>query len=357
MARGFVAVKKVKTISLILVVLILAMSLTACGGAKKGSSSQSQQSSSEPEYTLQLAGAYPSTGETPRAKASAMIKDLIEKKSNGKIKVELYLDSQLGGDRETLESCQAGNIAMVSLTTAPAVNFVPKLAVFDIPMLFDNLDIAKKVLSGEFKEKLAQEYEKAGFKLLLMVPISYREMTANKAINNINDFKGIKIRTMENKYHMEFWKNLGANPTPLNFSELYVALQQGTVDAQENPYDILLANKFYEVQKYINHTHHIAFVHTVVMNKNLYDSMPDDYKKIIDESMNEVSEFLFNESKAQNEKMLSELKNKGMQVVELSEDVKAKMKEAAEKVAEMVKKDIGSDFVDELYKAIEEAKK
>ncbi|MCG0276489.1 MAG: TRAP transporter substrate-binding protein [Thermosediminibacteraceae bacterium] len=349
--------KKFRIISLITILLIIAMALTACGQSQSGTTPQSEQEQQQsPEYTLQFAGAYPSTGDTPRAKASVMVKDLIEQKSNGKIKVELYLDSQLGGDRETLESCQAGNIAMVSLTTAPAVNFVPKLAIFDIPMLFDDLDQAKKVLSGPFREKLAQEYEKAGFKLLLITPIGYREMTANKAINNVNDFKGIKIRTMENKYHMEFWKALGANPTPLNFSELYIALQQGTVDAQENPYDILLANKFYEVQKYVNHTHHIAFIHTIVMNKNLYDSMPDEYKKIIDESMEEVSEFLFNESKVQNEQMLTQLKNNGMQVIEMSQDVKAKMVEAAEKVANMVRNDVGSDIVDELMKAIEEAK-
>ncbi|MGB9812120.1 MAG: TRAP transporter substrate-binding protein [Thermovenabulum sp.] len=354
--------KKMKILSLILVILLIAMNVAACSSKNNANTPSQQQqqqnnNASGPEYTLQIAGAYALNADTPRAKATKMMKDLIEQKSNGKIKVELYLDSQLGGDRETLESCQAGNIAMVSLTTAPAVNFVPKLAIFDIPMLFDNLDVAKKVLSGEFRQKLAQEYEKAGFKLLLMVPISYREMTANKAINNINDFKGIKIRTMENKYHMEFWKALGANPTPLNFNELYIALQQGTVDAQENPYDVIMASKFYEVQKYINHTHHIAFIHTVVMNKNLYDSMPDDYKKIIDDSMNEVSEYLFNQAKVQNDQMLSVLKEKGMQVIELSQDVKDKMKEAANKVADMVRKDVGNEIVDELLKAIEDAKK
>lgn len=353
--------KRTKIISLVLVILMVMLTLAACGGKNNAGQQQQQQQqaqqNNQPKYTLQLAGAYSLNADTPRAKATKKIKEIIEQKSNGNIKVELYLDSQLGGDRETLESCQAGNIAMVSATTAPQVNFIPKLAIFDIPMLFDNLDIAKKVLTGEFRDKLAAEYEKAGFKLLLMVPISYREMTAKKAINTINDLKGVKIRTMENKYHKEFWNSLGANATPLNFSELYIALQQGTVDAQENPYDIILPNKFYEVQKYLIHTHHIAFIHTVVMNKNLYDSMPDDYKKVIDESMKEVSEYLFNESMTQNEQMLASLKEKGMQVIEISQDVKDKMKEAANKVADMVRKDVGNDIVDELMKAIEAAKK
>lgn len=339
----------------------MAINLVACGNKDNANTSSHQPSSNntgnEPEYTLQLAGAYSSSSDIPRVQATNMIKDLIEKKSNGKIKVEIYLDSQLGGDREILESCQAGNIAMVSQTTAPQVNFIPKLAVFDMPLLFDNLDVAYKVLSGPFKSKISEDYEKAGFKLLMMVPISFREMTANKPIAKFEDFKGIKIRTMENQYHMAFWRALGANPTPLNFNELYIALQQGTVDAQENPYEVILSSKFYEVQKYIINTNHIAFIHTIVMNKKLYDSMPHEYQKIIDESMNEVSKFLFRQSKDASEKMLSELKDKGMKVIDLSPEVRQKIKEAADSVYDMVRKAVGDDIVDELLKAIEEAKK
>jgi len=355
-----------KKIFSLIIILALAINLAACGSnnnsnapsQQSGNTSQpSDKTTGEPEYTLQLAGAYSSSGDTPRAMATQKIKELIEKNSNGKIKVEIYLDNQLGGDREITEGCQQGNIAMVSQTTAPQVTFIPKLAIFDMPLIFDNLDIANKVLSGPFRDKISQEYEKAGFKLLLMTPIYYRETTTNKAINKIDDFKGIKIRTMENKYHLAFWKALGANPTPLNFNELYVALQQGTVDAQENPYEVILASKFYEVQKYVVNTHHIAFLLTIIMNKQLYDSMPSEYQKIIDESMNEVSEYLFNESKAQNDQMLAKLKDNGMNVIELSPDLQQKMKEAATGVYDLIRKDVGDEFVDELMKAIDEAKK
>lgn len=308
------------------------------------------------EYTLQIAGAYPSTQNTPRVLAAKLLKDLIEKRFAGKVKPELYLDSKLGGDRETLEGCQAGNIAMVSLTTAPMVGFVPKLAVFDIAMLFDDLDVARKALA-KFKDKLVPEYEKAGFKLLLFTPISFRELTTKKPINSVDDLKGLKIRTMENKYHMAFWKALGANPTPLNFAELYIALQQGIVDAQENPYDIILGSKFYEVQKYIVHTHHICFVFTYVMNKKLYESMPTDYQKTLGEIFQEVDAFLFDESKKQAGTMLEELKKKGMEVIEVNPDMKAKMREAAKGVADMVRQAVGSEIVDDLFLAITEAKK
>lgn len=308
------------------------------------------------EYTLQVAGAYPSTQDTPRVLAAKLFKELIDKKFGGKVKAELYLDSKLGGDRETLEGCQAGNIAIVSLTTAPMVGFVPKLAVFDIAMLFDDLDVAKKAL-GAFKTKLIPEYEKAGFKLMLFTPISFRELTAKKPINKVEDLKGLKIRTMENKYHMAFWKGLGANPTPLNFAELYIALQQGIVDAQENPYDIILGSKFFEVQKYLVHTHHICFIFTYVMNKKLYESMPAEYQKTLGDVFAEVDNFLFAESKGQAAKMLAELKNKGMEVIEITPELKEKMKESAKGVADMVRSAVGSEIVDDLLLAITQAKK
>lgn len=310
----------------------------------------------KPDYTLQLAGAYPSTGNTPRAFVTQKIKEMIEQRSNGKIKVEVYLDNQLGGDREILEGCQVGGIAMVSQTTAPQVTFIPELAVFDIPMLFDNLDLARKALSGSFRQKLEPLYEKAGLKLLLFEPIYYRETTTNKPIKTINDFKGLKIRTMENKYHMAFWKALGANPTPLNFSELYIALQQGIVDAQENPYEIVWANKFYEVQKYLVNTHHICFILSIVMNKGLYDSMPAEYKKIITDSMNEAGNMLFENAKANNQALLANVVKQGMTVIELTDDMKQGMNKAAKGVEQMVRKDVGDGIVDELMTAIKNAK-
>lgn len=356
---------KKKILCLILIGVML-LSLAACGGDKTdaGSSNQPAETGSEekqaadsaPEYTLQLGCAYTLNEDTPRAISTKMIKEKIEARSNGKIKVELYPDNQLGGDRELLESCQAGNVALVSQTTAPQVAFIPNLAIFDLPHLFDDLDNAYKVLSGPIKNEIAKEYEKAGFKLLLMAPIDFRVMSSNKPIKTMADFKGIKIRTMENPYHMDYWKALGANPTPLNFAELYIALQQGIVDAQENPHDILLANKFYEVQKYIVKTNHIAFISTVIMNKQLYDSMPADYQKIIDESMEEVSVELSNLSNQMVSEMLAKLQERGMEVIELSPELKEQILEASQMVYDNVRKGIGDEPVDKLLKAIEDAK-
>ncbi|MBL3540588.1 TRAP transporter substrate-binding protein [Aminivibrio sp.] len=309
------------------------------------------------EYTLQLAGAYPSTGETPRALATEKIKELIEKKTNGKIKVQIYLDNQLGGDREILEGCQLGDIAMVSQTTAPQVGFIPELAIFDIPMLYENMDVARKALSGPFRAKLEEWYDRAGLKLLLFEPIYYRETTTNRPIKSLADFSGLKIRTMENEYHMAFWKALGANPTPLSFAELYVALQQNTVDAQENPYEIIWSSKFYEVQKFLINTHHIAFILSININKGIYESMPAEYKAIIDESMKETADYLFNLAKAKNDAMLTSLRGTGITVIDLDPALQAELKKAAAETEKLIRKNVGDAVVDELLKSAEDARK
>jgi len=338
--------KQVRVFSLLLGIAFVVSGMFVCAGPLAAQ-----------EYTLQLAGAYPSTGETPRALATEKIKELIEKKSNGKIKVQIYLDNQLGGDREILEGCQLGDIAMVSQTTAPQVGFIPELAIFDIPMLYENLDVARKALSGTFRAKLEEWYDRAGLKLLLFEPIYYRETTTSKPINTVADFGGVKIRTMENEYHMAFWKALGANPTPLSFAELYVALQQGTVDAQENPYEIIWSSKFYEVQKYIVNTHHIAFILSININKGIYDGMSDEYKKIIDESMKEASEYLFDLAKAKNDAMLASLKQSGMTIIDPDPALQAELKKAAAETEKLIRKNVGDAVVDEVLKSAEEAKK
>ncbi len=338
--------KQVRVFSLLLGIAFVVSGMFVCAGPLAAQ-----------EYTLQLAGAYPSTGETPRALATEKIKELIEKKSNGKIKVQIYLDNQLGGDREILEGCQLGDIAMVSQTTAPQVGFIPELAIFDIPMLYENLDVARKALSGTFRAKLEEWYDRAGLKLLLFEPIYYRETTTSKPINTVADFGGVKIRTMENEYHMAFWKALGANPTPLSFAELYVALQQGTVDAQENPYEIIWSSKFYEVQKYLVNTHHIAFILSININKGIYDGMSDEYKKIIDESMKEASEYLFDLAKAKNDAMLASLKQSGMTIIDPDPALQAELKKAAAETEKLIRKNVGDAVVDEVLKSAEEAKK
>jgi predicted nucleic acid-binding Zn-ribbon protein len=128
-------------------------------------------------------------------------------------------------------------------------------AVFDMPALFETIDeVREHVDNPEFMELMQQVYRDGGYELLGYADQGFRVMTTNKKVENLSDFKGQKIRTMENSYHMAYWKNLGASPTPMTFSEVYIGLQQGTIDAQENPYEVIVSNKLYEQQDYVAET-------------------------------------------------------------------------------------------------------
>ena len=174
----------------------------------------------------------------------------VERLSDGKMRIQVYPNSIVGGDRELLESCKDGDIPFVVQNTAPQVTFLPDIAVFDMPCLFDSIDGVREHIDNEdFMKQVQEVYKKGGYELLGYADQGFRVMTTNRAVHTVEDFKGQKIRTMENPYHLRFWKALGANPTPMTFSEVYIGLQQGTIDAQENPYEVIVSNRLYEQQK------------------------------------------------------------------------------------------------------------
>ena len=352
-----------KMLSLLLV-LVLSISMVACNSNDSNTTSTTQAANNQatetatnaPAESITLQIACSASDTSPGAVTAFKVAELIQQKSGGSIKVDVYPNAQLGGDRELIESTQAGSLAMTTLTTAPMVSFIPELAVFDMPVALTDLDVAYEVVNGAFGDLIKEKYEGAGFKLLMIVPDSFRIMSSNVDIKKFEDFKGIDIRTMENKYHMAFWKNLGANPTPLAFGELYIALQQGLVKAQENPYATIVASKLYEQQKYIVNTNHIMFLSTTVMNKDVYDGLSAEHKAVIDEAFAEATEFAFAEGSRQAGVALQALKDAGLEIIDLPAAEYAKVQEAAKPVYEMIKNDIGAELVDALLKALDDAK-
>lgn len=352
-----------KVLSLVLV-LVLSFSMVACTNnaadvttttqAANEQSTQAPTDAPADVVTLQIAASASDT--SPGVVTAYKVAELIQEKSGGSIKVDVYPNAQLGGDRELIESTQAGSLAMTTLTTAPMVSFIPELAVFDMPVALTDREVAFEVVQGEFGEMIKEKYENAGFKLLMMVPDSFRIMSSNVDVKKFEDFKGIDIRTMENKYHMAFWKNLGANPTPLAFGELYIALQQGLVKAQENPYATIVASKLYEQQKYIVNTNHIMFLSTTVMNKDMYDALSAEHKAVIDEAFAEAAQFAFEEGSRQAGVALKTLEDAGLEIIDLPEAEYLKVQEAAKPVYDMIKEDIGAELVDALLNALENAK-
>lgn len=272
--------------------------------------------------------------------------DEVSKLSDGKMKIQVYPNSVLGGDRELLESCGDGDIPFVVQNTAPQVTFMPDIAVFDIPCVYDEIDdVRKAVDSPQFLNRIKKVYQKGGYELLGYADQGFRVMTTNKKITKFSDFRGQKIRTMENPYHLEFWKALGASPTPMTFSEVYIGLQQGTIDAQENPYEVIVSNKLYEQQKYVFESNHLPHLISLIVSDEFMKSLPKDQQKIIREAAQTAKEYARKQSDKRIASRIKIIEESGTQMLKPSDELWNQMVSAAKPVEENIEKHVDPNLV------------
>ena len=265
----------------------------------------------------------------------------VEKLSDGKMKIQVYPNGTIGGDRELLESCKDGDIPFVIQNTAPQVTFMPDLAVFDIPCRFSTIDeVREKVDDPEFYEILEDVYENGGYKLLGYADQGFRVMSTNKMVESLADFKGQKIRTMENSYHMDFWKKLKASPTPMSFSEVYIGLQQGTIDAQENPYEVIVSNKLYEQQDYVVETNHLPHLISLIVSDEFFQDLPEDKQTILVEAAEIAKEEARQASDDRIADKIKVIEDSGTQIVTLSDELRAEIREAVQPVYDEIEKNV-----------------
>src|SRR5690625_4320709 len=280
-----------KRISIFMSIVILSLLLAACGGGDGGDTSPSEGEGSSDGETYKIVAAHSTAETTSFNEILQYFKSEVEEKSDGRIEVEIHPNAQLGADRELIEGVQSGDITLSLHSTGPAVNFVDDVAVFDVPFLFPDKETAREVVAygTPFYEKIAKSEEEKGFKLLGLHDQGFRTLTLNGTkVQEPADLEGIRLRTMENEFHMEAWKALGANPTPLPFNEVYTALQQGTVDGQENPYELIVSQAFYEQQDYVVQTNHILQMIQIIMNPDFFNNLPEDLQELVQETMTEA---------------------------------------------------------------------
>ena len=298
-----------------------------------------------PEYTIKVGYIGSDTHPTMQA-MKAFAKD-VDTGSKGKIKVELYPNAQLGGDRELCEGVQMGTIQMAIPSTSALAGFDKRIQVLDLPYLFTTRKAAFDAVDGELGQKLNSYLAKKGFEVLGYQENGFRHVTNSKRpIKSPADLKGLKIRTMENPMHIAFFKELGANPTPMSWGELYTALQQGTVDAQENPYAMIDDGKFYEVQKYVSETGHVFSYEILIANKKFMDKLPADLRKVVVDAAHKA----IMAQRASLEKEEAAFKAKvtkaGLKANELTPEQKKPFVEATKKVYAQFEKDLGKEIMD-----------
>ena len=327
----------IKRITSIILVICLIVCLSAC----------SLGGSDEQEYAWVLATASPA--DTVTGLFAEKFAEQVELLSNGEMKIDVYHNSTLGSDTELLESVECGDIPFVVQNTAPEVSYLPRLALFDLPCVFSNLDDLHTVLDNEvFMQKINEIYTSGGYRLLAMADQSFRVMTSNVPISSLDDFKGIKIRTMENSNHMEFWSDIGANPTPMAFAELYVGLEQNTVDAQENPYEVICSNRFYEVQDYVIETNHLPHLLALVTNNDFYNDLPEDQQAIIDQAAEIAKQYAREQASTRAESRIQEIVDNGGTIIPVSDEMRIEMRNASSELYEKIRAIVADD---ELFSA------
>ncbi|WP_164667203.1 TRAP transporter substrate-binding protein [Virgibacillus doumboii] len=335
-----------------LVLTIIAILLVACGSSDaEGDNAGSNDGDKTIRAGIGL------NENHPQYKGLERFKEIVEEKTDGAIQVKLYPSEQLGSDREMIQAVQNGNQEVTIPSTATVANFVPEFNVLNFPFLFPDKETADAVLDGETGEKLLKMLEAKGMVGLGFWEEGFYNVTNNvRPIETVEDFEGIKLRTMENELLLDVYSELGTNPTPMAFGEVYTALQQGTVDGQTNPLSQAYTSKFYEVQEYLSATHEYYGVWPFIINKDFFDSLTNEQQNIIREAEKEARKHQRELNRTQNEDFLKNLKEEGIKYNEVTPEAREEMRKKIQPLLDDAAKDIPGDIAEEFFDSVEKAK-
>jgi tripartite ATP-independent transporter DctP family solute receptor len=259
---------------------------------------------------------YATTKESHYGVGSTVFCDEIAKGTVNRYTCQQFPSSALGGEREMIEAVQLGTQDLVNTSTGPLGNFVPEVKIVDIPFLFRDYDHARKVMDGPIGQDLQKKMEAKGLINLAWTENGFRHMTNSKrAINQATDASGLKMRTMENKVHMDGYKTFGILPTPMPFPELFTALQQGTVDGQENPIPVILSSKFSQVQKHLSLTGHVYSPAALILAPAVWNKLSAADKAVFTEAAKKGAAAQRKKVNDDENNGIAQLEKEGMQVV------------------------------------------
>lgn len=279
--------------------------------------------------------------------------EIVAAKSGGKLKVNLFPGGTLGSDAASVSALQGGTIEIVVLNSGILASQVKEFAVYDFPFMFATPQEADAVVDGPFGQGLHAKLADKGIVGLAYWELGFRNLTNNRrAIHKVDDIAGLKLRVIPNAINVDWVKALGANPTPLAFPELYAALEQRAIDGQENPLSVILANKFYEVQKFLTLTNHQYNPQSVIFSKKVWDTLSADERKILQDAAVEAGRFQRQVSRDAAAGQLAELKKLGMTVTELPPAEMAKLRELMKPVIDKHSESVGVETVKALQAEI-----
>ncbi|MDR1621840.1 MAG: TRAP transporter substrate-binding protein [Synergistaceae bacterium] len=293
-----------------------------------------------PKLSLKLGHAVPE--ENAYHYGALKFKELVEAKTGGEVQIDVFPNNQLGtGERDLLEGLQLGTVDVYVGSTGPMGGFEKRFLLFDFPFLFKDKKHVYSVLDGEIGQHILSLLGGKGMHGLAWMENGFRNLTnAKRSIGGVPDVKGLKIRTMENKVHMAMWRTLGVDPTPMAWSEVFTALQQGTIDGQENPIPVIYTSKLYEVQKHLALTRHVFSPAMIVVAKTVFDSLSQEHKKIFEDAAQEAALYQRQVCDKMENEFVDSLKQNGMEVT--TPDL-APFQEACKSVYEEFRGELGED--------------
>jgi tripartite ATP-independent transporter DctP family solute receptor len=297
---------------------------------------------------LRIASNFPA--EHSVSKAMEIFKTEVEKNTTDSLKISLFPNMMLGGATENIDQTRSGTIFGTLLSVAYMSRIVPEFEAVSLPFVFNTHESAWKVADGKVGQILNDKMAAKGFKGLGFGELGFRNVTNNvRPIATLADFKDLKIRLQPNEVHINAFRALGANPVAMDISEVYSALQQGVLDGQENPYDSIATRRFNEVQKYISDSRHLFDFMVFVVNKQAFDKLSPEDQKVVSAAAKKAIQWQRNASATEADKWRDTLIKRGMQYTEVSDEARAKMREATASVVQTVRKNVGDEIVDAMF--------
>ncbi|MBZ4654454.1 MAG: putative 2,3-diketo-L-gulonate-binding periplasmic protein YiaO [Peptococcaceae bacterium] len=332
------------TYFLILVLIsMLLVGMTGCSGKPAGNETKPPENT---KITLKLG--HPYDEKQPLHQASVKFAEIVSQKTKGNVEIKIFPNNTLGSSRDLAEGVQLGTVDMALIPTTNVAAFYKPIDIFYFPFIFRDKEHAYKVCDGPVGQKLFEGLRKEkGMRTLAVYESGFRQITnSKKPIRTPEDFSGIKMRVTDSPINLATFKALGANATPMALSEVFTALQQGTVDGQDNPIGNVYSFRYYEVQKYLTLTGHQWAGIMVLVSEKVWSKIPADYQKIIQDAAKESEAWQRVEINKKEGEFLDTMKKAGLQVIELTPEEKAKFQEKMKAVWTEYQEKVGKELVD-----------
>ncbi len=345
---------KKRNLLVLAIAMVLMLTLVACGGEDPAENDTGAEVGTDEEvYELKFGHVVRPT--TPKGLAAEEFKEIVEEKSNGRLQVTIYPDSQMGADQEINEQVLAGTLDMNAPFFSTVTSFVPEFELFDLPYLFETEEEAFNALSGEVGEQLSSYLEEKNLKSLGYWSGGFKQLTNSvKPVKNVNDLDGLKIRVSQSPLLVTQFRAINAGGISVPFVDLYSSLQTGTVDGQENPFANIASRKFYEVQDYMTISDHGFMGYAFFINNDKFESLPEDLQSIVEEASREVMARQWDISKEKDAEYLQEIEDSGMTIDKFGPEEKREFREATQPAYdEFLKQENAAELLEKVEKYTE----